>query len=185
MRDISTAVSNAVDLSRLAPLAAVKMSISRDVSQDLYIWDGNGNQTFDNQTWVGVGSLGTISDISETSTTEASKVQLTLSGFVAGQLITFRRSQFQGKEVIIYFGVRNIDTFDIEGMDIHWRGFIDTIDIVNQGSKIIVTCESKMLLLDEPNISHYTDAEQQMRHTGDDSFKHVSQIEVLMEEVRW
>src|ERR1700686_3259759 len=92
----------AVQSAYLRPAFFVQMTFT---SGPVYVWSGLGSVVWNGQTWLGVGSLGTISNIEEGATIEARGITLTLSG-IDPTLLADVLGEFQvGLPAIVYLAL--------------------------------------------------------------------------------
>ena len=75
-RDLTTDVANAFSAAQVKPVILAKLEFA---SGTVRVHSGIGNLTFASETYTGVGTLGTVSDIEETIDESSNSVTLTLS----------------------------------------------------------------------------------------------------------
>src|SRR5882762_6009719 len=73
-------------------------------SGTVYLWNGLGNITWNSQTWSGVGSLVTISAVSESNDMSAKNLVLTLSSIPSTLLNQCLGEVRQNNLVQVWFG---------------------------------------------------------------------------------
>ena len=136
-------------------LAATQASILRPAlfieahftSGPLYVWSGFGSITWNSRTWVGIGSLGSVSTIEEGSTVEAKGITLTMSGIDAS-LLADVLGEFQvGLSAIVSLGLFDSSEELIADPVTSWPGRMDqpTIDVNGTTATIALNCESRLL----------------------------------------
>ena len=76
-RNLDTSLAAALSASSISPVVLAALTF---VSGVMYVWSGVGNLVFNGNTYVGVGMLGKISPISESSDVRADGLEITLSG---------------------------------------------------------------------------------------------------------
>src|SRR5258708_38293571 len=75
------------------------------VNGPIYVWTGRGSITWGGQTWLGVGTLGSISTIEEGSSIDAKGITLTMSG-IDTTLLADILTEFQvGLPVLVGLGL--------------------------------------------------------------------------------
>jgi hypothetical protein len=176
MRDMTSAYQAAISSAMLRPALFVQATF---VSGPLYVWSGMGPITWNGQTWIGVGTLGTVSTIEEGSTVSAKGVTLTLSG-LDPTLLTDVMEEFQvGLPALVYLGV-----FDSTGALIAdpvccFSGRMDqpTIDISGTTASIAINCENRLVEMNVSVERRYTDEDQQLDYPGDLGFQFVNGIQ--------
>jgi hypothetical protein len=176
MRDMTSAYQAAISSAILRPALFVQATF---VSGPLYVWSGMGPITWNGQTWIGVGTLGTVSTIEEGSTVSAKGVTLTLSG-LDPTLLEDVMEEFQvGLPALVYLGV-----FDATGALIAdpvccFSGRMDqpTIDISGTTASIAINCENRLVEMNVSVERRYTDEDQQLDYPGDLGFQFVNGIQ--------
>jgi len=176
MRDMTSAYQAAISSAVLRPALFVQATF---VSGPLYVWSGMGPITWNGQTWIGVGTLGTVSTIEEGSTVSAKGVTLTLSG-LDPTLLEDVMEEFQvGLPALVYLGV-----FDATGALIAdpvccFSGRMDqpTIDISGTTASIAINCENRLVEMNVSVERRYTDEDQQLDYPGDLGFQFVNGIQ--------
>jgi hypothetical protein len=176
MRDMTSAYQAAISSAMLRPALFVQATF---VSGPLYVWSGMGPTTWNGQTWIGVGTLGTVSTIEEGSTVSAKGVTLTLSG-LDPTLLEDVMEEFQvGLPALVYLGV-----FDATGALIAdpvccFSGRMDqpTIDISGTTASIAINCENRLVEMNVSVERRYTDEDQQLDYPGDLGFQFVNGIQ--------
>ena len=98
-RAITTAVQNEFDADVLRPFYAVELAFDSGTSR---IWSGYGEITFGGNTYLGVGTLGSISSISETQEIAATGIRFGLSGIPSDILAVALTEPYQGRSAKIY-----------------------------------------------------------------------------------
>ena len=176
MRNMTSAYLAAISSAMLRPALFVQATF---VSGPLYVWSGMGPITWNGQTWIGVGTLGTVSTIEEGSTVSAKGVTLTLSG-LDPTLLEDVMEEFQvGLPALVYLGV-----FDATGALIAdpvccFSGRMDqpTIDISGTTASIAINCENRLVEMNVSVERRYTDEDQQLDYPGDLGFQFVNGIQ--------
>jgi hypothetical protein len=82
-RDMTSDVLTAITSSILRPALLVQATFA---SETIYFWSGLGSLAWNDRTWIGIGSLGSISTIEEASTVEAKGITFSISGFDSAAL---------------------------------------------------------------------------------------------------
>lgn len=175
-RDMTPAFVSATTGMVLLPALFVEATF---VSGPIYVWTGLGRITWNGQEWIGIGTLGSISTIEESSTVEAKGITLTLSGIDAS-LLTLVMGEFQvGLPAIVTLGL-----FDQSGELIAdpvccFSGRMDepTIDVTGTLASIAINCENRLVELNVAVDRRYTHEDQQLDYPGDLGFEFVNGIQ--------
>lgn len=152
-----------------------------------YIWSGIGNIAWNGQTWSGVGSLGKISKIEESSEVKATNISLELSGIDSNLLHQAIGETRQGYPVQIWFGALSANpTKLVTGPPTiiadPWKVFSGRMDqpTIQEGadtSTISISVESRMVDLQRPRERRYTHQDQQIDFPGDLGFEYVESLQ--------
>lgn len=164
----------------------------------LYLWSGlgsitpagtpfNPSSTFPyGKTFTGLGWLGKISSIPQTSKVQAQNVTIGLSG-IPSSLIAEATAQVRltGTVTIWYaffdgsgqFGVANLLADPVQV----FAGAMDVPSITDDGvtSSISIACENTLLSLNLAPNRRFDDPDQQIRHPGDLGFSFVQALQNL------
>jgi hypothetical protein len=172
---MSSAMLAALQAPSLRPAIFVQMQFT---STTVYIWSGVGSVSWNGQTWMGIGSLLSVSSIEDASTVEARGITVTLSG-LDPTLLSDCLSEFQlGLPVSLYFGLYSGGSL-ITTPITSWSGRMDqpTIDVSGDTATIAINCENRLLDMNTPVDRRYTNQDQQMTWPGDLSMQFVDGIQ--------
>lgn len=123
--------------------------------------------------YVGVGNLGSVSAIPESTNIQANIINLTLSGINTNTISTAIQTDYQGKDCSIEIGLRDtmanggaiLDTIVI------FSGFIDNMSLdISDTATITVSVVDKMVRFDKASNRRFNHADQQKEYPLDDSF---------------
>jgi hypothetical protein len=174
-RNISaTYVSASVTL--VQPYYAAYMNFS---SGSIRLWTGDYdksiNDDFGNGTYLGVGTLGSISTISETTEIAAKGLDLTLSGIPTEYVSLALSDNYRGREMALYLMLFNSSLSTYQQITI-FRGRMDQLVINETGttSTITVKCESRLIDLNRVKDTRYTDEAQRALYPNDTGLRFVA-----------
>jgi hypothetical protein len=173
---LSSAQLTAIQSASLRPAFFVEAHF---VSGPLYVWSGRGSITWNGQTWLGVGTLGTISTIEEGSGVEAKGITLSMSG-IDSSLLGDVMLEFQvGLPCIVRLGLFDTNGALIDDPVIAWSGRMDqpTIDVDGQTCTISINCENRLVEMNVAVDRRYTNEDQQLDYPGDRGMEFVSSIQ--------
>lgn len=164
LADLIYATSNNsnTDPSEVYPFYAVEALFydgsNATPSRPLRLWTGIGDRTINSETYTGTGSLLTVDGLEEVADLKATNATITLSGLDSTILTHALTEPYQGRTCNIYFGVTN--TTSVLPM---FTGFMDVMQIEDtpEGSTITMSIESKLVLLERPNVVRHTKAYHQ------------------------
>lgn len=147
----------------------------------VYMWSGIGPIAWDGQTWLGLGWLGKVTAMAETTTGQARGVTLELSGIpsnLIGEAVAQASAQYP---VIIWLGFLDASGAVIADPEKRFSGRMDVVRIAEGGdtSSIQINVESKLIDLQRARERHYTDQDQKIDYPSDDGFMYVNGIQEL------
>ena len=168
-RTIPSSLLSVLGNAEIEPFYAVEMQFD---SGTMRIWTGYGDKSIGGQTYTGTGNLLKIEGLEETSDLSAAGTTLTLSGLDSTIITYALTEEYQGRLAKIFWGVNGVsDVIEV------FSGYMDQMIIQDQGdsSTIQLSLESRLIVLERPNIRRYTSESQkgvraQDGLVGDDSF---------------
>jgi len=149
-------------------------------SGTLYVHNSLGTYTWDSQDWLGVGDLGSISQVEEGIDVSPYAITLTLSGLdstISGAALT---EDYFMRPVTVYMGVLDADDALIADPTQIWAGFMDQMNVslgADGGDAIQLIAESELSRFDVSRNLMYTNAAQQERYSGDLFFSHIHKVQ--------
>ena len=193
MRDLGTGLQTAVSADSLAPFFAVKLDFPEGA---IRVWSGIGAIEISGEEYLGVGVLGTISAITETTQNAVQGVTLTLTGVPTDMLATTLTARYQGSDCRIFFGALNDFSINANTGALATRGvatdpyqiFRGRVDVMNvdQGAdsaKITVTVENRLIDFERARVRRYTPEDQAIDFPNDKGFDFVARIQDF--ELTW
>jgi len=146
-------------------------------SQTCFVWSGVGSLVWNGNTFLGVGSLGKVGQITEGVEVKADGTTLTLSGIdptYQGECLT---DILTGAPAKIWFG--NLFHGQFVGTPyLLFRGTVDqpTFSVGGETISITLALENKMVDLQRPTMRRYTSADQHLQFPDDTAFGWVEQL---------
>jgi hypothetical protein len=161
---------------KIKPVLFLQMQFTSGPS---YIWSGIGNLQWNGQTWIGLGQLGTISAIEESSEIKATNVTFTLSGIPVDLIAKAFGEVRQGYPVQLWFGALGDNNNVLADPLQMYAGRMDvpTIEDGAQTGTISVSTENRLIDLNRARERRFTDQDQQIDHPGDLGFQYVQFIQ--------
>jgi hypothetical protein len=176
MRALTSDMLTQIAAGRVTPAFFVQVAFQNET---IYIWSGFGPITWNSQTWQGVGWLGQISPVIETTDVTAQNVTFTLSGIpseLAGDAINYVRLY---SEVQVWFGFidgsRNVIADPSRCFDGHLD--VPTMTDASDTCTLTVTAENPLVDLNGAPNRRFTDCDQQLEYPGDIGFSQVSLLQ--------
>lgn len=148
-------------------------------SGTVYFWSGLGTINWNGQTWLGVGTLVSISQISETSDVRADGVVFTLSGITEEIRVIVLSEVRQGKPGIIYIGFLNDDGDVVADPANAFDGRLDVSTMKDTGANISISLayESRLRDLERVREFRYTNESQKVIFEDDVGFEYVPSVQ--------
>ena len=173
----STYVSSSVSL--IQPYIAAYLDFSG--SAPVRLWTGNATKSFSDiggsGDYLGIGTLGNISSISETTEVAAKSIDLSLSGIPTEYVSLALSNNYRGRDAVVYLILFNTAMSSYEQLTL-FRGKMDQL-VINEGSDIstiTVKCESRLIDLNRPNDIRYTDEAQKQLYPTDNGLQFVASM---------
>jgi hypothetical protein len=174
-RDMSVAAAAQV----IAPVTRMGVFVSAQfITGTIYVWSGYGAVTTPSglampaETWLGLGSLGTISVISEDSSLTAQGITIGLSGIDANVLSKCLGEVQQGLPVNVYLVFFDENNQPIDGI-LCYSGRMDQPSFEEGVDKcsITIACENRLSDLQRSSQRRYTDQDQKLRYPNDNGLR--------------
>ena len=149
----------------------------------VYFWSGSGTYSFGGNNYVGAGKQGGISTITETKTTTANGVTLSLSGIPSDIVATVFTEKYQGRRITILLALFDPTTNVLIADPTQiFGGRVDTMTVTDSGdtAAISLTAESRYIDMGRPRIHRYTDQDQQRQYPGDLGLSFVASIQGMV-----
>jgi hypothetical protein len=140
--------------------------------------------TWQSVTYLGIGSIGDISQINETSDSSPSLYNITLSGLDATLVSSLNRADYLNHTVTTWLLVLDAN-HNVIGDPVHWwTGLTDRIT-VNMGRRasVDIAVRDRRVLWQNPQTQLWTEAAQKRRDPTDQAFKQIASLEGL--ELEW
>jgi len=175
MRYMSDAMRAAITARCVIPAILVDLEFR---SGSAYVWSGVGDLVYDSNTYKGVGSLGSIGTITESTSVEAAGTTVTLSGIDPTLFGDSTADIVTGKPASIRLALFNSDLALIDTM-VLFSGLVDQPSVTEQGDSITISLalESRLTNLKRANRRLWTDAEQRLDYPNDTGFSWVTLLQ--------
>jgi hypothetical protein len=149
------------------------------------IWSGWGDLVIGADTYLGAGELGKITTRPDQAGLITDRKTYELTGVEPTWVLESDIDNCHGREVVESFGFLNPDTRAlIDTPEINWEGYIDSVRRVDGPTPVIqVNAESRLLLMDRPNMWRNTHQHQQQFFAGDTGFDQLAALD--LKEVLW
>jgi hypothetical protein len=174
-RNVTTAMLTALSSGFLQPALFVSCAFANET---VYVWSGIGSIVFGGHTYIGVGTLGAVSTIEETTGVTAKGIVISLSGLNPQALDDVLGSWQVGLPVFVYLGLFNGGAL-IDTAITSWAGRMDapTITVGGDTCTISINAESRLVDMNSSVELRYTQEQNEIDHPGDQSFQYVNMIQ--------
>lgn len=177
----STYVSSSVTL--IQPYLAAYLDFTGSAGTPVRVWTGTTSSLFNDistvgsGSYIGIGTLGNISSISETTEIAAKGIELTLSGIPEEYVSLALSGSYRNRDAVVYLILYNTAMTNYEQITL-FRGKMDqlTINEASDTSVISVKCESRLIELNRPKDIRYTDEAQKQLYPGDKGLEFVASM---------
>ena len=168
------------------PIFLVRMVFdSSESPNELNLWSGVGDLTYDSETYTGVGDLLSISSVTETADMQASGINVVLTGVKSSLVVIAKDHEYQGRPLTVMLGAFDTSGSLIANPTTVFAGFMDTMTIAESGdtSTISIAVENKLIAFERSKIRRYTAEDQKIDHPTDKGFEFVTSI--VQKEIIW
>lgn len=168
-RDIDAAIGTALGGRQIQPILLFKMDFDVADGGSLGVWSGIGNFTWGGLTYTGVGSFAEISAITETSDMRAVGAKFSLSGVPSANLAVALATNYQERPASLYLALVD-DALNLIGTPYKmFGGRMDVMSIEESGvdATVSIEVENRLIDLERPKLSNYTNEDQLRRYPGD------------------
>ena len=149
------------------------------------IHNGLGTYTWGGEEWIGVGSLGAVSQFEEGADVSPYGITLSLSALDADVSGEALNQNYFMRPVNIYIGALSADDELLNDPLQIWSGHMDVMTVTAgaENDTITIKCESELAAFDRSSNLKYTDQTQQRFYPGDVFFNFLPKIEGA--KIKW
>lgn len=135
------------------------------------------NVEFNGQTFIGLGSLGSVSMPVSDGELSPNNYTVTLSGISDEVLEAAAQVSYMNHKATAYIQFMDADFNDVAAPQVLWQGLTDGADIeYGKVSSVIINVRDRLADWDRAKIESYTDGDQRRLHPTDKGFEFVSQV---------
>ena len=159
-----------------APVVLVELDFA---SGPFRAWTGLGPLHWAGMVFEGVGSLGAVGEIEETTEIRAVRLTLALSPVPQEVVdIALAERSFRLRTARLWGGLLDAEGAFVADPFPLWAGLMDTMEVVDGAEpRVSLTCESRLVDLERAEVRRYTDADQQAEYPGDRFFEFVPALQ--------
>lgn len=175
---IDSSITNYLESDHQVLFLAVEAEFD---SETLYLWTGDYDLSIGGNTYLGAGSLLSISNIDDTLELKSSGVSVSLAGMDSTVLNLALSENYQNRFLTIYLGYLSGGTDTVVGTMTLFKGRMQSMSINDDpsGSIITVDAENRLIDLQKPSNLRYTKASQEYvaGSTTDTCFNRVQSLQ--------
>jgi hypothetical protein len=173
MRDVTIAAQTELESPYTRPLFLVSIQFANET---IYVWTGLGDLSWSGHVYKGIGTLGQLSPITETTETQAQGITLSLSGIPTDLLGDALDNVTVSGKASVYLGFLSSAGALVADPILAFSGLTDqpSIDMSTDSATISIAVENKLTDLNRARGGRYTDADQRARHSTDAGLSYVS-----------
>lgn len=160
-RDLTAAVKTAIEETVIYPIVLAQLAFPSDTVR---IWTGQGQISWNAQTWDGTGDVVSFSTFPETTDGSAQGVQIDLSGINSATISDITEDEFQGSSVDVWVGFTDSNGNVIADPFKLFGGQMDTGEINDNGETATITINAESRLINQLK-------RRQWRYTHEDQKK--------------
>ena len=174
-RGLTNDMVTEVSASQLSPILLASLSFATPV----HIWTGYGTITVGSTAYLGIGALGSISPVEETTDLAARGISMQLSGVPTAMLAVALTENYQGRECSVLFGALQASGALVSSPVTIFSGRMDVMSINDDGQNATIgmTAENKLVDFRRPREVRYTDQEQKNLFPSDKGLEFVTAIQ--------
>lgn len=181
-RGLSSPNATAAAARHVRPITFLELRFD---AATLRLHTGVGTYPWGGFDWLGIGSLGQMSEVEETDAMSAYRVSYQLSGIDSTVLAEALDQKIYKRLVIRYEGFLDDNGQLVDTPHELRRDFMDTMEIARGGEIDTITlhCESEMIGDTRPPGGMFSDEDQQALFSGDTGFEFLPQL--IDAQVHW
>jgi len=174
-RGLTNDMVTEVSASQLSPILLASLSFATPV----HIWTGYGTITVGSTAYLGIGTLGSISPVEETTDLAARGISMQLSGVPTAMLSVALTENYQGRECSVLFGALEASGALVSSPVTIFSGRMDVMSINDDGQNATIgmSAENKLVDFRRPREVRYTDQEQKNLFPSDKGLEFVTAIQ--------
>lgn len=165
-RAITTAFKNETLAASLTPVLFAFLDFQ---SGPVRVWSGLGTKTWGGNDYTGLGYLGSVSAIEESTDVRANGVSFQISGIPSSIIATALGDNYQGRTVKLWVGALDASNNVIADPYLIFAGRMDNVEI-DEGAEtsiLRVLAESRLVDLQRSKERRFTHEDQQIDFSGD------------------
>lgn len=175
MRDLTTEQQAALEGAVVRPVLFAKLDFP---TSPVLVHSGVGTITFNSEDYLGVGSYGGVSKVTEGAEARPYDIDLTLSGIPTEIIAETLGDDYQGQLAVLYVGLLNSDHVLLGEPKCIWSGYMDYPDIsLGKTATIVVHCRGRANDWSRSRVERYTKEQQRADYPDDSGLDYIAQME--------
>ena len=170
----------------IEPNVSILTFVMLDFSSGIVrVHNGLGTYTWGGNDWIGVGSLGAVSQLEEGADVSPYGITLTLSALDAVVSGAALNEDYFMRPVAIYIGALSAEDVLLNDPLQMWGGHMDVMSVTAgaENDQVTINCESELAAFDRSSNLKYTTQSQQQFYPGDVFFNFLPKIDGA--KIRW
>ncbi len=147
------------------------------------------NYVVDSKTFVGLGNLGRVGAVQESTQLDPASISISLSGVNQTLVAAILGENYLNRRGLVYIAILDESDNIIGDPILHFDGLIASLDITyGRTSSISLTLNDRLVLWNRPKVRRYTKQDQQVSYPSDKGFDFVESIankEVIWPAAKW
>ena len=173
---LDSSIVNRLGADEQALFFAVKAEFDTD---DILVWSGIDDLVIGSDTYIGAGTLLSISNSEDNLELTSNGLVVALSGMDTTVVNYALTENYQNRPITIFMGYVMGGTSEVAGTLTLFKGRMTSL-VVNdtpQGSTVTIDAENRLVDLDRPSNLRYTKESQNFLHSGDTGFNRVASLQ--------
>ena len=173
---IDSSITSYLEADHQVLFLAVEAEFDTDT---IRLWSGDYSLTINGETYLGVGTLLSISNIEDTLELKSSGLSVALAGMDATVLDLALTENYQNRFITVFLGYLSGGTDTTVGTMTLFKGRMQSMVINDDpnGSTITVDAENRLIDLQRPSNLRYTKESQQFIDSSDTCFNRVQSLQ--------
>ena len=173
---LDASIANRLGADEQALFFAIKAEFDTD---DILVWSGIDDLVIGSDTYIGAGTLLSISNSEDNLELTSNGLVVALSGMDTTVVNYALTENYQNRPITIFMGYVMGGTSEVAGTLTLFKGRMTSL-VVNdtpQGSTVTIDAENRLVDLDRPSNLRYTKESQNFLHSGDTGFNRVASLQ--------
>lgn len=142
-------------------------------------WSGYGDLVWSGNTYTGIGNLGAVNRIDESTDQGAKGIIFSLTGIPSALIVTALTEAYQGRACSLWLATLDASFVPIADPYLFFSGRMDIMEIEDSGetATIRLTGENRLIDLNRARARRYTHEDQQIDYSGDLGLEYVAGLQ--------